>query len=415
MTVQSINIQRATGDLYIPSCYFDEKPSGTPVLGDKKLITNLEKTINAFEGHLRTNRLFIKPKALKLVVKESADLAVSASEVIMNFEQASDFKLFRKSLLKSWFLTFASQKIKDDKFTQEVVSDIFQYVFWNELNWNRETNFKRWLKYVYSEKDICKTNYIPHEREAFCNLVSEAEDTTDFDQISMWSLRPLVVNRILYYYDQMTYAQKLEFSKYWMRLVVTFKGDLPSHSLNFKSFSQVYNAYMDQFVGPLLNVQFEESLGIDYVFEFETPQPYSLVDYKNELPFLMSKNILFKFKNNTFINLRNGSKIVSTQANARHWVLVQKKLPELRQVKKFPAEYLTIIQAKKEYDLNRFYKKIDDISEFPWRDEFDSLTIYVPSLKLLGQLAPEMRLEEDLKSFSRNKQVTKVLGWSPVQ
>lgn len=414
MTVQSINIERSQGRVYSPSCYFANEASGTPILGDKKLLSNLEKTIASFEAFLRTNKFFYKPNSVKILIKDSAELSVTSYEIQMNFEQAKDLNLFRKSLLKSWFLGFASQKIKDDKFTQEVVSDIFLYVFWNEINWTKETNFKRWLKYVYSEKDICKTSYIPNERAMFCDLMNPSQiEPKEFDHISIWSMRPLVVNRILFYYDQMTYKQKLEFSKYWMRFAATFEGPLPEKLLNFQNFSSIYNAYMDQFVGPLLNVKFEEQLTVDYVFEFQVPQPTSMVDYKNDLPFYLVKNILFKFKDDSFINLRNGSRLVTPQAVGKHWVLVQNKFPELSEIKNLPAEYLTILQTKKDYDFNQFYQKMDDISGFPWTEEFDSLTIYIPSLKLLGRLAPHT-MQSDIKSLYHNSEVTKILGWNPV-
>jgi hypothetical protein len=172
---------------------------------------------------------------------------------------------------------------------------------------------------------------------------------------------------------------------------------------------------MNQFVGKLLNAKFEENLFIDFVFEFHVPQFQNMVKQKNELPFYMVKNILFKFNDNTFINLRNGSKITSKKSFAKHWVLVQKKLPELKEVKDLPADYLTIIQAKRNYDFGQFYEKIDDISDFPWVDEFDSLTIYIPSLKLLSVLAPEELRSKDLKTLSLNPQISKILGWNPVQ
>jgi len=292
------------------------------------------------------------------------------------------------------------------------VSDIFLHIFWNESNWEQETNFKRWLKYVYSEKDICTTNYIPEERKPFCDLASKAGG---FDQISLWSMRPLVVNRILKYYDDMDLKDKLEFARYWMRFAATFEGKLPEKNLNFQNFSNVYNTYMELFVGKHFNKKFEEYLAVDYVFEFAMPQMESLISFKNELPFYMTKNILFKFKDDTFINLRNGSRIVTNKSLARHWVLVQNSFPELKEVKGLPADYLTIIQAKRDYDLHKFYQKIDDISSFPWVEEFDSLTIYIPSLKLLGRLAPKELQSKDIKTLSLNPKLQEVLGWNPVQ
>lgn len=386
-------------------------------MGDKKTIKNLGKSIESFERFLRQNRFFYKPDSIKVVIKDSANLSVSASEILMSPEQAKDLKLFRKSLLKSWFLGFASKQIRDDKFTQEVVSDVFLYVFWNEMNWEKESNFKRWLKYVYSEKDICTTSYIPEERKPFCDLttMSGASKAVEFDQISVWSMRPLVVNRILNYYDDMGLKDKLDFAKYWMRLATTFEGQLPEKNLNFQNFSNTYNVYMEQFVGKHFNKKFEEYLAVDYVFEFDMPQVESLVSFKNELPFYMPKNILFKFRDNTYINLRNGSKIVTNKSLARHWVLVQNSFPELKEVKGLPADYLTIIQAKRDYDLHQFYQKVDDISSFPWVEEFDSLTIYIPSLKLLGRLAPEELQTKDIKSLSLNPKLQEVLGWNPVQ
>lgn len=412
ITVQSINIERDQKSVFVPSCYFEKEMTGTPILGDKKILKNLGSSIESFEKFIRNNQFFFKLNSLKIVVKDSAVLTVSAKEIQMNLEQASDKNLVRKSLLKAWFLNFASQKVRDDKFTQEIVSDIFLYVFWNDLSWEKESNFQRWLKYVYSEKDICKTNYIPSEAEPFCALISGSQD---FNQISLWSMRPLVVNKILHYYEQMSLEKKLEFTKYWMKFATTYDGKLPKNNLNIKNFSQVYNSYMDQFVGPLLNVKFEENLTVDYVFEFNIPQANSMITEKKQLPFFMLKNILFKFKNNDFINLRNGSKISSNKSFAKHWVLVQRSFPELNAVKTLPADYLTIIQAKRDYDLNQFYKKIDDISAFPWNDEFDSLTIYIPSLKLLGRLAPEEMKNQDIRTLSLSPKVTKILGWNPVQ
>jgi hypothetical protein len=213
----------------------------------------------------------------------------------------------------------------------------------------------------------------------------------------------------------MSLRKKLKFSRYWMMFASTFDGELPEKNINLSNFSNIYNLYMDRFVGKLLNVKFEENLFIDYVFEFHTPQFESLVKQKNELPFYMLKNILFKFNDNTFINLRNGSKISSKKSFAKHWVLVQNSFPELREVKGLPADYLTIIQAKKDYDFTQFYKKIDDISAFPWTDEFDTLTIYIPSLKLLGVLAPQELKNADLKTLSLNPKISEILGWNPVQ
>jgi hypothetical protein len=412
ITVQSVNIERDQESVLVPSCYFEKKPSGTPVLGDKKVLKNITESVESFEKFIRNNRLFYKLNSLQIVIKESADLAVSAHEIQMNFEQAKDLNLVRKILLKSWFLNFASQKIKDDKFSQEIVSDIFLYVFWDEMSWEKESNFNRWLKYVYSEKDICKTEYAPSEREAFCNLIGNSQD---FNQISIWSMRPLIVNRILSYYDQMSLSQKLEFTKYWLKFATTFDGKLPSKNLNLRNFSNVYNTYMQQYVGPLLNIKFDENLVVDFVFELNLPQLNSKVVQKQELPVYMLKNILFKFNDNAFINLRNGSRISSNKAYAKHWVLVQRTFPELKEVKSLPADYLTILQAKKQYDINQFYKKIDDISAFPWSEEFDSLTIYLPSLNLLGRLAPEELRNSDVRSLSLNPKLSKILGWNPVQ
>ncbi|MES2770198.1 MAG: hypothetical protein V4596_13715, partial [Bdellovibrionota bacterium] len=403
--------------VFYPSCFFEKVHSGIPILGDRKTIKNLGESVESFERFLRQNKFFYKPNSIKIVIKESANLSVSANEILMSAEQAKDLKLFRKSLLKSWFLGFASKQVRDDKFTQEVVSDIFLYVFWNEINWEKEFNFKRWLKYVYSEKDICRTDFVPAETGPFCDLIAMAKNTQrrEFDQISIWSMRPLVVNRILHYYDQMPLKEKLGFAKYWMRFAGTFEGKLPEKNLNFQNFSNVYNMYMEQFIGKLLNAKFEEYLTVDYIFEFDIPQVESLVSFKNELPFYMQKNILFKFKNNTYINLRNGSKLVTSKSLARHWVLVQNSFPELKEVKGLPADYLTIIQAKKDYDLHKFYEKIDDISDFPWVEEFDSLTIYIPSLKLLGRLAPNEVKSQDIKSLSLNPRLEVILGWNPVQ
>jgi hypothetical protein len=412
ITVQSINIERDQESVFVPSCYFDKKMTGTPILGDKKVLKTLSSSIESFEKIIRQNKYFFKLNSLKIVIKDSANLMVSATEIRMSTEQAKDLNLVKKSLLKSWFLNFASQKIKDDKFTQEIVSDIFLYVFWDEMNWEKESNFNRWLKYVYSDKDICKTKYAPSEREPLCDLIAQSKE---FDQISIWSMRPLVVNRILYYYDQMSLGQKLEFSKYWMKFATAYNGKLPGKNLNFYNFSNVYNSYMEQFVGPLLNVNFEENLFVDFVFEFNIPQLDSLVAKTDQLPVYMLKNILFKFNDNEFINLRNGSKISSRKSFAKHWVLVQNIFPELKDVKEMPADYLTIIQAKKDYDFNQFYKKMDDISAFPWTEEFDSLTIYIPSLKLLGRLAPEEMTNGDIRALSLNPRVPKILGWNPVQ
>jgi hypothetical protein len=412
ITVQSINIERDQESVFVPSCYFEQKMTGTPVLGDKKILKSLSGSIESFEKIVRNHRYFFKLNSLKIVVKDTADLVVSAKEIQMNREQAKDPNLVRKSLLKSWFLNFASQKIKDDKFTQEIVSDIFLYVFWNEISWEKETNFNRWLKYIYSEKGICKTKYAPSEREPLCGLIAKSKK---FDQISIWSMRPIVVNRILYYYDQMNLSQKLEFSKYWMKFATTYNGKLPEKNLSFYNFSNVYNSYMEQFVGPLLNVQFEENLFVDFVFEFKIPQLRSIRDYQNKLPAYMQKNVLFKFSDNTFFNLRNGSKISSDKAYAKHWVLVQNSFPELKDVKTLSADYLTIIQAKKDYDFSQFYKNMDNISAFPWTDDFDSLTIYIPSLKLLGRLAPEELKNSDIRTLSLNPKVPKILGWNPVQ
>lgn len=417
ITVQSINIERDQESVFYPSCYSENESSGTPILGDKKTIKNLSKSIESFEGFIRQNRLFYKRNAVRVVIKDFSNLSVSANEIQMSPEQAKDLKLFRKSLLKSWILGFASKEIRDDKFTQEVVSDIFLYVFWNEINWSKESNFKRWLKYVYSDRDICSTSYMPEERKPFCDLTQKTNGTIqgEFDQISLWSMRPLVVNRILNYYDEMSLKNKLNFTNYWVKFVSTFDGKLPEKNLNLQNFSDIYNGYMDQFVGKLFNEKFDEYLAVDYVFEFDMEQLESFISFKNELPFYMTKNILFKFRDNTYINLRNGSRLVTNKSLARHWVLVQNSFPELKEVKGLPADYLTIIQAKKDYDLYRFYKKIDDISSFPWVEEFDSLTIYIPSLKLLGRLAPNELKTKDIKSLSLNPKVQEVLGWNPVQ
>lgn len=414
ITVQSINIERDQESVFAPNCYYGKEAKGIPVLGDKKLLKDLEMTIESFERALRDNRFFFKPNGLKVVIKDSTNLAISSKEIQMSYEQAKDLNLFRKSLIKSWVLNFASKKIRNDKFSQEVISDIFLYVFWNELDWDKEFNFKRWLKYVYSEKDICTTAFAPAERSELCDLIAENK-TKQFDQISLWSMRPIVVNRILSYYDNMTLQKKLDFTKYWMKFAATYNGTLPEKNLNFSNFSSVYNSYMNQFVGKLMDVKFEENFFVDFIFEFHAPQFQTLVKQKSDLPFYMVKNILFKFNNNTFINLRNGSKISSKKSFAKHWVLVQNSLPELKEVKDLPADYLTIIQAKKDYNFSQFYEKIDDMSHFPWTEEFDSLTIYIPSLKLLSILAPAELRNKDIRALSLSPKVTKILGWNPVQ
>lgn len=410
--VQSIDIVREHGRVFYPNCYIDKDETGTLVLEDRKIILTFEKNLKSFEALLRQNGYFLKPNSLRVVIKDSANLSVSASTIEMNYEDAQDLKLVKKTLIKAWVLGFASKKIRDDKFTQEILSDVFLYVFWNKMNWDKETNFDRWLKYVYSEKDICTTRYIPLEHKPFCDVAAKSKK---FDQISPWSLRPLVVNRILGFYDDMNLKEKLKFAKNMQTLIATYDKESPVKILNINNISSVYNSYMENLIGNILKIKFDERLIVDFIFEFDHDQPDSMIEFKSDLPFYMLKNIMFKYRDNAYINLRNGSKIVSKNSYANHWVLVQNSFPELKEVRDLPAEYLTIIQAKKEYDLSRFFQKMDDISAFPWVEEFDSLTIYIPSLKLLSKLAPQEVQHQSIKSLSLDPRLQEVLGWNPVK
>ena len=404
ITVQSINIERGEDAVLAPSCYFDSSVSGTPILGDKKVIKNLAQIIETFERNLRNNSLFYKPNSLKVVINDSAKFQITPSKIQMSYAQAKDLKFFKKALTKSWFMNFASKSLKADEFSQELLSDIFLYAFWNELSWVKETNHKRWLKYVYSSKDLCSSIYVPTVTPDVCTVKNE--------QLTAWSIRPLMLNRIVDYYDQMDLSQKIEFTKYWVKLAATFDSNLRKEKIDFTNFSKIFNSRMNAMVSPLMNMKFDDHLGIDFVFDFRI-KGIRTENFEN--PFYMLKNIIFKMSDGSYVNLRSGSKIKTDKIYSRHWVLVQNEFPELKEVKNISADYLTIIQAKKEYDLTQFYKKMDDISSFPWVDEFDSLTIYIPSLRLLGRLAPKEVEGVDIRSLSLNPKITKILGWNPVQ
>lgn len=415
ITVQSINIERPTGTLSIPSCYFDQDRLGTPVLGDQKIVQNLSKAVSSFEEFTRINRFFYKPNSLKISIREGSDLQVSNKEIVMSFDAAKNPEAVRRSLAKAWMLGFASAQVRADSFFQEVITDLFVYAFWNETQWQKEGNFKRWLKYVYSEKDICETSFSPESRISICGLLTDS-DKAKSDQISFWSLRPLIVNRIVDLYDRMNYEQKSSFVRYMIGFALTTEEIPRMPSLTLKNFSAVYNERMNLILADMTGKSFDEQLSIDFVFELSGPQPYTMIKQKEDLPFYMTQNVLFRYDNNVFINLKNGSRFVSAENFVRHWVKVQDNFPSLKAVKHIPAEYLTILQAKQPYEIFEFFKKMDDLSAFPWPEEFDSLTIYVPSLKLLGRLAPkEFGTNQDIRNVMLNPKVEKILGWNPVQ
>ncbi len=414
ITVQSINIERQGSSVSVPSCFFEETHSGTPVLEDQKIIESFSGVIQNFEQMAKINKFFYKPNSLRILIKENSDLQVSYNKIIMDIESAKDLSLVRRSIAQAWMLSYATPELRSNNFLQEVVTDILSFVFWNDLSWEKEVNFNRWLKYVYSDRDICETKYSPASYASVCKLMKDS-DGAEFDQISMWSLRPLVINRVLDLYDRMDVPGKSDFLNYMIAWVLTYEGDLNIQPLDLKSISSVYNQTMNALIGDIY--AFDEALSVDFVFEFVGPQPYSMMNQKNDLPFYLTQNILFGYDDNVFINLRNGSRFASKENFVRHWVKVQDTFPTLSSAKNIPAEYLTILQAKEPYDVFQFFKKIDEISDFPWPEEFDSLTLYVPSLELLGRLAPKELLSAkgDLKNLMLNPNIEKILGWSPVQ
>src|SRR5690606_21299958 len=138
--------------------------------------------IVAFEELSRINKYFYKPNSIRIIIKGDAAFEVSHKEIIMSFNAAKDLSLVKKSLVHAWMLSYSTPQLRKDAFLQEVAVDIFNYAFWNELQWDKEPNLKRWLKYVYSDKDICSTNFSPVSRTGVCQLMSKSE-TKEFDQI----------------------------------------------------------------------------------------------------------------------------------------------------------------------------------------------------------------------------------------
>src|SRR5690606_28055564 len=100
-------------------------------------------------------------------------------------------------------------------------------------------------------------------------------------RISIWSLRPLVVNRLLDMYDRMKLEEKSSFVRYMIGWALTYKSPTNIKSLNLKNISSAYNGLMNLIVGDLFS--FDEPLSVDFVFEFLEPQPYSMITQKSDL------------------------------------------------------------------------------------------------------------------------------------
>src|SRR5690606_13878994 len=105
----------------------------------------------------------------------------------------------------------------------------------------------------------CSTNFSPVSRTGVCQLMSKSE-TKEFDQISVWSLRPLVVNRIVDMYDRMKFEEKSAFVNYMIGWALTYESSTNIKPLNLKNISAIYNDLMNLFIGDLYS--FNETLSI---------------------------------------------------------------------------------------------------------------------------------------------------------
>ncbi len=379
--VKAVDILREGNPVEIPNCYESKKASGTFVLNDFALLQNVQMQVAIFEESLKRQLLFIPYKKITIQIQEAPGWEVSKNKIILGRDAVREGWNVRYALLRAWIMNWGSDGIKNDKFLQVLVADIYSYLFWGKKDSERYEIKDNWIGNIYSEKDICSSENRPWDQFNFCHLLPKIQQE-NFKNISIWSLRPFVMNYFYNHYQEMSLKEKVKEVDRLTKVVAQMSWYEEYVDLDIVRLNNIYNRVIEKVLGRHTT---QTSFQIESIIENQEEAPIGW-----DVGF--GKNILIKKIRNEFLNPINQSSLSIQNVTSLKWYLYSEQVPTLKELSRLPAQKVVVIIQKQR-----------------------PIEVHVPSLKLLVAFHYPQLLDLDVQQAQKNSRLSEILGWNPIQ
>jgi len=354
------------------------------VLNDQKILQNIQEVVNYTEDIIHNNHLFVPYKKITIYLKETENFAVAADAITMSQATVKNKIEFGRAFLRSWFLNFASRDVQSDKFVQTIFSDIYAFLFWNQKI--QTVSQEKWLKYFYSEKDICNSPSAVLDQRLFCETIQKKPQDlqgASFQSLSIWSLRPFILTQFYQIFENASLAEKASAITQFSYVVSHLEWKRSYDHLNFKEMAKIYNDLLQNIFDqtPMKTAQFKFSFDVETIV---AAPPAAKVSVRGNTLLLMDKH--------TYYNPWTQSVLYLNHVQSKNWQVYTQLAPKLEDLRKLPAERAEVFIVNK-----------------------DPIKVHLPSLNLLAQYGRSDLLHMDVSKAFRNHQIESILGWNPVQ
>lgn len=344
---------------------------------------------------------------------------------------------FKRALVQAWLNQILSKHIKENKVLFEILSDNFMSLIWGDLELvdpilNKKidlTSNANWLNDVLGEQTLCDSPWRPIDRLDLCedlreNSFNNTVKIKYFNELSLWSLRPLVVKKFWSYYKNLSPVKRINFIQNWYEYIAhlddsfeKFPIQIDLETLPIVTSYTIKKLYNNS-VPPV-------ELQLDLFVELKK-QDFDPHDFWNLIKFAKNNpkvNILLRSENNLIILPSLQKMIVGYfHAHAKKQILISCKKPTFKEIsnQKPKDDRLLFIEkcGPKELFLSSYENsKLDlDLAMKTFAEQnTDSnyMLFHIPSLKMAINLS-KINANSSIEQFNTLSNDLELLGLNKV-
>lgn len=212
----------------------------------KPAYQRIQKDITQFEVFKdQVDSSYRPQKTIKILVTKPQKFEWNGQDLEMGVDFFESRSGFRRAIVQSWLKDFLKPSTRQNKVMFETLTDIYSLMIWADFDIKLETN--RWLDDVLTEETLCQSDWRPFERQTFCEDLHMAAQKIrgqikSLEEVSIWSLRPLIVKDFWNTYDKLSGFDKIEFAR-TLSLNLLIQTDIESQIPIIADLSSLTRAY----------------------------------------------------------------------------------------------------------------------------------------------------------------------------
>ncbi len=216
--VKKIDLESSAGLYSLWSCGYQNSATESDLpLATKSSYFKIQSEITQFEIFKQQVDPSYSPRRnIKILLSKPQKFEWRGLQLDLGIDFFETAFGFRRALVQAWLQDFLKPAVRQNKVLFDTLTDIYVLMIWAKPDF--EMGRSRWLDDVMTEESLCRSSWRPIERQMFCEDLHLASHTLrgqirSLEEVSSWSLRPLLVKDFWNGYLKLSGFEKLQYSK----------------------------------------------------------------------------------------------------------------------------------------------------------------------------------------------------------